>query len=319
MKLTDSLRQLLANALKKSVDKLDTAETATFALELRKLKAKSYDVKYPDLKARKFVPVSHECSNADESFVVRQWDMAGMAKIISNYATDLPKVAAFAKEFVYKIKSIGDSFDYTIQDIRVSMQTGRSLSDKKQTIAYRKLEELIDDIAATGIPETQVPGVLNHPNIPLLTLPTGTWSSATDAQIVADLAYMVTQIMVTTKQTHIPDTVLFDTTSWARITQMVSGTGSFAETVLSLFLRTNPYIKNADTWIKLDTADAAGTGPRIFMYKRDSEVLELEIPQEPEQFPPQADGLAFTVNCHARVGGVRVSYPLACAYADNHY
>ena len=75
-------------------------------------------------------------------------------------------------------------------------------------------------------------------------------------------------------------------------------------------------ITDVDFWHKLDLADAAGTGPRMVTYQRDPEVLELVIPQEFEQFPPQARNLAFVVPCHARVGGVVVYYPLAIVYTD---
>ena len=51
-------------------------------------------------------------------------------------------------------------------------------------------------------------------------------------------------------------------------------------------------------------------------YQRDPMVLQLEIPQEFEQFPPQARGLSFVVPCHARIGGVHMHYPLAVAYMD---
>ena len=58
----------------------------------------------------------------------------------------------------------------------------------------------------------------------------------------------------------------------------------------------------------MDFADAAGTGPRMLTYQRDPEILELIIPQDFEQFPPQARNLAFVVPCHARIGGV-VTHP----------
>lgn len=315
----DQLNQILARALNKSVDRLDATETAQFARALERIKARTFDVKYADLKARKFIPVSSECSNADTAFTYRQWDWRGMAKIVANYATDFPSVTAMAKEFTAKIVSVGDSYSYSVQDVRAAMQSGNELPTRLQTAAYRAINNTIDEIAAKGIPDQGVPGFLNHPNVPLLTLPTGNWAGATDTQILADLAYMATQITVNTDGVHTPDTVLFDSQSWGRVSQMVTGSGTFADTVLSVFLRTNPYVKNADLWIKLDTADAAGTGPRVVMYRRDPEILELEIPQEPEEFPPQAAGMAFVINCHARVGGLRMSYPLACAFADNHY
>ena len=78
----------------------------------------------------------------------------------------------------------------------------------------------------------------------------------------------------------------------------------------------NADLRNAESWYKLNTADAAGTGPRALFYKRSPEVLELVIPQDFEQLPPQAKNLAFVVPCHARCGGVVVRYPVAMLYLD---
>jgi hypothetical protein len=49
------------------------------------------------------------------------------------------------------------------------------------------------------------------------------------------------------------------------------------------------------------------------LYEKSPEVLELVIPQEFEQFPPQQDGLTWEVYCHMRTGGVNVMRPLAVA------
>jgi hypothetical protein len=82
------------------------------------------------------------------------------------------------------------------------------------------------------------------------------------------------------------------------------------------FLNSNPFIRNIDQWHKLNEADAAGTGPRVVAYLRNPEVLELEIPQDFEQFAPERRNLEFIVNCHARCGGVLVYQPLAMAFMD---
>jgi hypothetical protein len=54
----------------------------------------------------------------------------------------------------------------------------------------------------------------------------------------------------------------------------------------------------------------------VVAYLRNPEVLELEIPQDFEQFAPERRNLEFIVNCHARCGGVLVYQPLAMAYMD---
>ena len=87
-------------------------------------------------------------------------------------------------------------------------------------------------------------------------------------------------------------------------------------TILKSFLANNPYIKGIDSWKKLDAADEAGKGPRVVAYKRAPEILELNIPQEFEQFPPQPRNMEFIINCHAKFAGVSIYYPLAIGFLD---
>ena len=47
------------------------------------------------------------------------------------------------------------------------------------------------------------------------------------------------------------------------------------------------------------------------LYEKNPRVLNLVIPQEFEQFPPEQDGLLWEVYCHMRCGGVNVIRPLA--------
>jgi hypothetical protein len=185
----------------------------------------------------------------------------------------------------------------------------------KAEAAREFIERRIDDIAAFGIPQKNVPGLLNHPNIPALTLPTGTWASASAENILADMNYMVTQIVTSTKQTEFPDTMLLPTDLYLQISQKVAG-NQLSDTVLGIFLKTNPWIKTVDTWVKLDTAAPDGGG-MILCYKMDPRVLQLEITKEFEQEPPQARNRGFEVQCIARLGGTVVRYPLALAVAYN--
>lgn len=52
------------------------------------------------------------------------------------------------------------------------------------------------------------------------------------------------------------------------------------------------------------------TGEAV-MYEKNPRILQLVIPQEFEQFPPQIDGLTWEIYCHLRTGGVNVMRPLA--------
>lgn len=293
---------------------LDSDDTGAILRNLEAVKSRTYDVQYPALKGRQLIPVSHEVDPGAERIVYYQWDHTGVAEIISNYADDLSLVDAHKKEFTNKVYSLGKAYQYSIQDLRRAALSGNSLDAHRAMAVRMAFEQKVDSIAATG--EADMPGLLNHPNVPLVSLPTGTWSGATSAQILADLNFFVQSIVNATKGVHAPNTLVLDTASFGIISQMPMSTDN-TKTVLKTFLENSPYITDIDQWVKCDTANAAGNGPRICAFQRDPMVLELEIPLELEQLPPQPRGLAFIVNCHGRIGGVIMRYPFAAAYTDD--
>lgn len=296
--------------------RLDAGETAALARQLEFIYAKTYDVMYPNLKARQFIPVDTSVDSGAEFYTYRQWDQFGMAKIISNFADDLPRVDVLAKEFSAPIKSLGVSYGYSIQDLRRAAMSGSQLDVKRATATRRASEQAVDEIAAFGDAAAGLGGFTNNANVPLVTPNNAPWSTATPLEIVADVNKLVNSIVTATLETYVPDTLVLDTASFAIInTRPMSSTGDSDRTILKFILENNPYLRNIDQWLKLNDAGAADV-TRLVCYARDPEVLELVIPQEYEQFPPQARNLEFVVPTHSRIGGVSVRYPLAMAYMD---
>lgn len=298
-------------------DHEDAKFTAVLEKQLEFVKTKTYDVVYPDMKARQFIPVNNEVDPGAETITYRQWDGFGMAQIISNYADDLPLIDALVEEFEQKIKGLGAAYQWSIQDLRRSAMSNSRLEARRGSQARRSIEQQIENIAALGNIKAGLRGFAKHPNVPLVAPITGNWAAATAAQIIDDLNELATSIVNTNKETFIPDTLVLDVVSYNIIaTKRNSTTGDTNRTVLESWLASNPWVTNVGTWNKLALANAANNGPRAVCYKRDPEVLTLEIPQEFEQMPPQAKNLAFHVPVHARIGGVIVYYPIAMAYMD---
>lgn len=297
--------------------KLDARETATLSRQLLFVKSKTYDVKYPAFRAREFIPVSNQVPVGTKTISYVQWDMFGMAKVIANYADDLPSVNAVAKEFTSPVKTIGASYEYSIQDLAAVAKSGMPIDQMRAKAARRAIESGFDHIAAFGIPEAGMAGFVNNINVPLVAPNTGDWdASGTDAtETFADLAKLVSSIVTTTKGVHAPDTLILPISVFELLANKVVGT-DFRSTLLRIFLESNTHIKNVDSWDKLETADAAGTGPRAVCYLRDPEVLELEIIEDFTQLPPQPRNLAFVIPCHGSIGGTCIRYPLAMAYMD---
>jgi hypothetical protein len=295
---------------------MDAGETAALARQLEHIYAQTYDIRYAELKARRFIPIDTSVDSGAEFYTYRQWNMFGMAQIIANYADDLPRVDALAKEFPAPIKSLGASYGFSIQDMRRAAMSNSQLENRRAKAARRAHEQAVDAIGALGNADAGLGGFLNNANVPIISPDNAPWSAATSLQIVADLNKLVNSIVTATLETFVPDTVLLDNASFQIInTQPMSSTGDSDKTILRWFLENNPYITNIDQWNKLNTAGVAAA-TRLVAYQRSEEVLALVIPQEFEQFPPQAKNLEFVVPTHSRIGGVRVQYPLAIAYMD---
>lgn len=299
--------------------RLDAGETAMLARQLEYVYAKTYDIKYAELKARRFIPVDTSVDSGAEFYTYRQWDMFGMAKLIANYADDLPRVDSLAKEYPAPIKSLGASYGYSVQDMRRSAMAGSMLDSRRAAAARRAHEQAFDDVMAFGDAAAGLAGFSNNANVPIVAPVTGQWitNAATPLQIIADLNELVNSIILATLETFVPNTLLLDNTSFQIINSTpMSLTGDADKTVLRFFLDNNPYITDVDQWNKLNAAGAGGTS-RAIAYQRSEEVLAAVEPQPFEQFPPQARNLEFVIPTHSRVGGVRIQYPLAVAYMDD--
>jgi hypothetical protein len=89
---------------------LDGRHAQFLEKQLEFIRAQTYDIQYPALKARLFVPVNNTIPNGAASHTYRSWDEYGRAEIISNYGDDFKRIGVGLKEFTGTIKSIGASY-----------------------------------------------------------------------------------------------------------------------------------------------------------------------------------------------------------------
>ena len=319
------LDSAVASALVQIQGHADAGETAVFARELEAIYAQTYDVQYPDLKARMLLPIDSRPNTADESYTYRQFDKFGEARMVNNYASDFPSADVLGKEFTQKIKSIGNSYQYSIQELRVAAKVGRPLDAMKASAAAYVMQQKLETIAATGDTATGLVGFSNAPNI--LSVTKGaqalgtTWftaaglQQATNAEILADINKMCQTIFSTTQGLWMPDTLVLDTANYGFLAVTPRSSTYTDDTILQYILKQSPWLTSIQFWPKLNTAGAGGKA-RIMAYKKDPMVVQLVIPQEFEQFAPQARNMAFIVPCHMRCGGVSVHYPKGVCLMD---
>lgn len=297
--------------------RLDANEGVFFARQLEYVKSQAYDVKRPPLSALQIFPVSTATPEGATTITYRQFDQLGMAKVIANYANDLPRADVTGKEFTSPIRGIGVSYGYNMQEIRSAAFSGMPLSTKKMTAAQRAHEELVNRLAWSGDTEHGLPGFLTNANIPAFTVPAdGTGSSKTFAsktadQIIRDVNNIIIQVYTQSKGIHRANRVLMPIEQLAYI--RVTARSSVSDTTILQFLQANnPGVEFVGV-LELDNAGAGATD-MLIAGEFSVDNMQLEIPMSFKQYSPQLLGLEYQIPCESRFGGVIVEYPLAFAF-----
>lgn len=300
--------------------RLDSNESVFFNRELAFIKSKSYDAKYAELKGLKLIPISTEAGAGVNEIVYHQYRGVGFAKIIADYAKDFPRVDVYGEEKSVKVKGIGDSYGYSIKEIRASQRAGKNLDQRRAITARRAHDEQMNKMALKSDPVNGTNGLLDFPGITEVTLQadgTGsskTWASKTPDQIVRDINDMVNAVMEPTSAREVPDTLLLPISQYNDIASRRIGEDG-TKTLMKYILENSPYIKKID-WLSELKGFGTGSTDRALIGRFDEEHLTLEIPQPFEQFEAQQEGMEFTIPCHSECAGTIIYYPLAFAYAD---
>lgn len=305
--------------------RLDAGETLAFSRELEAVLAKTYDIKFPEVKWRQLLPMmSGGPGPGHDAYTYTQINEFGEAEIVHDFADNFPSVELEGKQFTSQINSIGNSFSYSLQDLRQSALTGRPLDSLKAAAARRVMERKVDALAATGNTLLGTKGLTNATGIQAVTITTKTtandWiganagAGAKGSEILADCVKLIQAVQETTKGVHEADTLVLDTKGYSLVTTTRYNDYD-SSVVADVLLKQIPSLKSIERWSRLDTAGASSKA-RIMAYARNPEVLEVVVPQDFEMFAPQARNMAFVVPCHMRFGGVNIRYPKAIAYMD---
>jgi hypothetical protein len=305
-------------AITKPTDRLDASESIFFEKELRRLDPLAYNVLLEGLKGRALIPKAVNLSPTDETYVYRQFETYGKARIIAPGSKDWPMVEVQGREFTARVKPNGIAFSYSLDEIRKAAEVGRPLDETKATGARRAHEELIDNQLAFGDVDNGMTGFVNHPSVPTFTFPNaGAWNTLTGPQIAKNINALINDIWTKMKeaegmQTSV--TVAMPLEQYALIDTLEMDAASPNMTVLK-YVRQNERLASVVPWSKLDGAGAA-SADRVIGYVRDNRVCSALIGEEFTRHAPQQIMLDFVVPTTTRSGGTVIRYPIAMRYAD---
>lgn len=302
--------------------RFDSAEDASvfFARELDYIKSETYDVLYPEFTAMALFPQTSEVDPGAETITFYSYDKTGMARIIQNYATDLPRVDVKGRPTSVPVKSVGDSYGYSVQEMRASRMAGKSLDVRRGDAAKYAIDREINRIAWAGDPETGLVGVLSPGNdIPLFTLPTNAAGTSTKfvdktpEEVLSDIKAIQAYTAALTKSVERPDTLALPTDAYLYLANTPRSDHS-DRSILSWILENSPRLKeiveapelNADSGITPYPGQSVA-----FMFRKDAKKFTIENPLPFYQHPIQPNRLEFEVPCEARTAGAIIYYPLS--------
>jgi hypothetical protein len=265
------------------------------------------------------MPVTSEVNPGATTFSYKQYDSVGSARLISAYATDLPRADVVAKEFSGIVRTIGNSFGYSTQEVRSSAFAGTNLESRKSAAATRAHQELVNKIAFSGDADHGLPGLLTNPNLPEVTLladGTGsskTWATKTADKIVRDVGTLIDKIIVQSKGIHMATEVWMPISQFALISRTQNSVAS--DTTILEFLRgVYPGVTFRGV-VEMAGAGSGGTD-MILALENSVENYALELPMMQRFYAPQMTGLEWVIPCESRICGTQVYYPLAFAFAS---
>lgn len=293
---------------------LDTNQTAYFGRQLEVIKSQTYDIKQGQLRAVELFPIDGTTPEYAETQTYYQYDARGLAKIVSDYATDIPSVEVSGKPFTSKIETIALSYAYSIMDIKRASIQGTPLSVRKALATQRGIMARHNQLFWLGDTVSGIVGVLSHASVPNAQVTadgTGSsalWSTKTPTQILRDLVQGVTEIKSLTKGVESPNLLVL---SEGRL-NVLRGTRMSADSSDSILVAFNNMYPEIRVEGAEELAGAFQGGTEGFLLGRnESTHIELIAPIVYEETAPEQVNLAYKVNSLGRNGGVAIYYPLA--------
>lgn len=305
-----------------ALERMDANLNAFFAQQLTQIRAQVYEKKYPELKARTFLPIKNDIPRGAQALAERSMDETGEAEFVGDLGTDAPMVEVKAgDETVYRMRPIQLGYGWHVEEAYAAQFAGVNLSDRKAKACRRGIERFIDKNLLIGgtVGGLALQGLftLSGAQAPVTYSPTAlTWEDESPDDINDELHGIEAKVYIDSKEIEVCDSYIMPNTTHELLKRRRMGDGS-SVSILAHFLGSNDRIKNIGTSHYLETSGghSGGATKRLVAYKRDAEMLEGYV-NEFNQYPPEFRAMKVLTLCDARVGGVAAYRPKSIAYCD---
>lgn len=290
-----------------------------FVSQFANLESKVYEAKYTAINFAEMIPVNTAVPEWADSWDYISYDAVTLGKFIGSSADDLPNVALSANKTSVPIGYAGNSFDYSIDELRKSQQLRIPIDVTKGRAAFRGSQEHSQRVAYFGDASRGMFGMFNNPNLALDNSTTN-WATATGQEKVSDMNSLLIKVWIDSANTHLPNALAIDSERYAQISSQRMDTGTDT-TVLEFFKKNNLYTTTTGQELRifprlqLATAGVGGKA-RMMAYELNDDNLGMCNPIPWRAIAPQMVGLNIIVPCEYKISGVEFRYVFSAAYRD---
>jgi hypothetical protein len=284
------------------------------------LETKIYEAKYTNINFAELIPVDTSYPEWADNWDYISYDAVTLGKFIGSSADDLPKVGLNANKSSVPIGYAGNSYDYSLDELRKSQQLRMPIDATKGRMAFRGAQEHTQRVAYFGDASRNMTGLFNNPNLALDNSTTD-WSSATGQAIVKDCNGVLIKVWVDSANVHVPNVLVLDSDRYAQLSEqrMDSGTDT---TLLEFLKRNNLYTSLTGQALRVEPRlqlKGAGVGSkdRMMAYELNDENLAMVNPIPWRALAPQMKGLNIEVPAEYKISGVEFRFPFSGAYRDH--
>lgn len=314
---------------------LNDDEGVFFQRQLEYIQAQSFDVLYPELKGRSSFSSNTEGGEGINQITYRSYDKRGKAVVIAGKATDLPRADIDGAEYTIDVRTLGNSFGYSRQELAAAKLTGMPLEQRKAEAARRAYEEKVNELVWFGDAASKINGLFSGPaGYPWSTITNTVVANAsgganspvwgvdkTPDEVVADLAGACATMWEDTKMIHRPNKILISPSKFMYIMNTPRSLQSDVS-ILDWFLKNNDFITSRDQFVQVNElvdvfgatpGPAAGSQGFVVMEEK-ADNMRLREPFPYIHLPVQYKGLEFEINCYGRFAGLEIIRPAAIAF-----
>ncbi len=291
----------------------DATGVLHLARQLEDLDAKLYETKFPGAKAARLIPMKTNIDIGAETHTYQYGDISGRPRpATAPQGRDFPLIEVTGGSETITLGSWNAGYQYSVQELRRGAMSGVALDTAKANATRKVFGLNFELVMCSGSSEYGYKGLANNANVSLVTPITGTWSSATALQMIADVSKAIRAMKVDSKGAHECNLVVLPPSLMGRLE--ITLVANTAVTAIEHLRKTYPNIA-FEEWALLETAGASDVARIVFAERSPDNYEGLNV-VEFESFAPELEGMTYVVPCHQRLGGVLVRYPLALRYMD---